>query len=464
MRRATAMLGVGLIVAAASSAAMAESGDYAVTVPLAAVSPVGDFPIHVETPEFLLDGTIHVELDSVGRLTARADFPGRSLELTGRFTAARGREQILLRSAGRGAARLSGKLAGTTFAGTFVDRGSLTTGVGRFVIDVSSAGPLTASVVASVHGGFGATRRGTGSATVGGAGDALVVDVTALGVSRLRARGARFLWTGWGAVAPGAFNLAAWKVRGFGATAFGATLRATFDPVPDVTLLLVNGDPQEAAPGAAPADLTADAGPILSHMMSVRGLEVVSSTFENNDENEPNPGYSGMVAKLTAVRDAGIASRTLPTRIVVVAFGQGAVRAHAAIRDVPDVPIAALIDLDATSCGWAAQGHDTGAIGGDPVGAVEILGEPFNLEEVVFDNVDVSLEVHSAWDCPVSLSGADEPTPYDDRIHRRTDGGVGGLFRLDTTSGHEELVDVFGTTLPRVGRWLVGELTTTTRE
>ena len=116
------------------------------------------------------------------------------------------------------------------------------------------------------------------------------------------------------------------------------------------------------------------------------------------------------------------------------------------------------IDLDGTSAGWAAQGHDTDAIGGDPVGAVTILTVPFDLHDVVFPNVAVSLQVHSASLVPDSLTDGGPAVPYDERTHRRVDGGVDGVFRLDTTTTHDELHDVFGTTLPRVGRWLADML------
>jgi len=59
MRQSMTILGVSLFVAAATAVARAESGDYSFEVPLASVSPVGDFPIHVETPSFLVDGTVH---------------------------------------------------------------------------------------------------------------------------------------------------------------------------------------------------------------------------------------------------------------------------------------------------------------------------------------------------------------------------------------------------------------------
>jgi hypothetical protein len=396
-----------------------------------------------------------VTLDASGRITAAADFPGRHLDLTGRFAAAHGHESIMLRSAGRGGARFAGALSGTTFAGSFADGGSLTKGAGRFAIDVSSAVPLKASVALSVHGGFGATRRGTGSATAVGVIDEIVADVRAGARTQMHARGTGFQWSCGGA---DALVVRSWRCRGFGATASGTDMVTTFDAVPDVAMLIANGDPHEAADGAAPADLSRDAGPFLAHLLAVRGLEVTTSVFADSDEGAPDQGYSGMVAKLAVVRDAGVTDRAFPTRIVVVAFGHGAVRAHAAIRDVPDAPVAVQIDLDGTANGWAAQGHDTTLIGGDPVGAVTIQTVAFDLQDVVFPNVAESLDVHSASMTPDSLTGGGPQVPYDERTHRRLDGAVDGVFRLDTTTTHDELHDVFGMTLPMVGRWLADRI------
>ena len=458
MGKSMALLGVSFVVASSAATASAESGEYAFEVPLAAVSPVGDFPIHVETPSFLVDGTVHVTLDASGRLTAAADFPGRHIDLAGRFTAARGRESVSLRSAGRGGARFTGTLSGTTFAGSFVDGGSLTKGAGRFSIDVSSAVPLTVSVALSVHGGFGATRRGTGSAAAAGVIEDIVADVRGGARTQMHARGTGFQWSCGGVLAPDALVVRSWRCRAFGATASGTDMVTTFDAVPDVALLIANGDAHESADGGAPADLSHDAGPFLAHLLAVRGLEVTTSVFADTDETAPDAGYTGMVAKLAAVRDAGVTGRTFPTRVVVVGFGHGSVRAHAAIRDVPDAPVAVQIDLDGTANGWAAQGHDTAAIGGDPVGAVAVLTVPYDLNDVVFPNVAESLDVHSASLTPDSLTGGGPQVPYDERTHRRLDGGVDGVFRLDTTTTHDELHDVFGTTLPRVGRWLADRI------
>src|SRR5262245_45806039 len=141
MRRRSALLAVAVLAGFAASA-RAESGDYTFELPLAPVSPAGEFPIHFETPTFLVEGTIRMELDATGRLTAAADFPGRHVDFSGRFAAARGREKIALKMPFPGGARLSGTLVGTTFTGTFVDGGVLTEGAGTFSIDVSSARPL----------------------------------------------------------------------------------------------------------------------------------------------------------------------------------------------------------------------------------------------------------------------------------------------------------------------------------
>jgi hypothetical protein len=59
---------------------------------------------------------------------------------------------------------------------------------------------------------------------------------------------------------------------------------------------------------------------------------------------------------------------------------------------------------------------------------------------------------------PDSLTGGGPQVPYDERTHRRLDGAVDGVFRLDTTTTHDELHDVFGMTLPMVGRWLADRI------
>jgi hypothetical protein len=453
MHRKTAVLTVAAL-AAFAAWAQAESGDYELEIPLAAMSPAGEFPIHIETPTFLVDGTIRIELGAGGRLTATAAFPGREVTFAGRFSAARGGERIALKMPARGGARLTGSLQGTQFTGSFVDDGSLVRGTGTFTIDVSSAHPLVASVAASAHGGFGRLRRGIGEATAEGVATFLGVDVASGPITVLRARGAAFRFAAQGALTESDLTVTAWRATAYGATATGTTLAATFDPVPDISLLLVNGDAHEAAPGAEPADLSRDAGPFLAHLLGHRGLEVTTAVFADADEDEENPGYSGMVTKLNELRGTLVLGRVFPTRIVVVTLGHGAVRAHAAIRDVPDAPITALIDLDATVCGWAEQGHDTDAIGGDPVGAVSIFDVTFDLVDVVFGNVLTSLDVHSASNCPDSLTGGGDPVAYDVPVHRRPDGTVEGFHYYFTTTTHDELHDVFGTTLPKVGRWL----------
>ena len=456
MHRKNLVLAVAVLAASAASA-RAESGEYAFEVPLAAVSPAGEFPIRLETPTFLVEGTVRIALDASGRLSAGAELAGRHVEFTGRFTAARGVERISLKVPGRGGARLNGVLSGTTFTGSFVDGGSLTEGTGTFTIDVSAAHPLVASVTASAHGGFGSTRRGIGTVSAEGVGGALGIDVLPGLRTQLRVRGAGFRCSASGTLLPSSLDVTKWTAKGYGVTVAGTTLTVTHDPVPDVALLVANGDPKEGPEGADPADLTRDAVPFLEHWLLGRGLETRTSVFADTDEDETDPGYSGMVAKLTELRDTLLTGRTFPTRIVVVGFGHGAVRAHAAIRDVPDTPVAALIDLDATSCGWTAQGHDTDAIGGDPVGAYTIGTIPFDLTDIVFDNVIASLDVRSAWECPPALLGAG-PDEYEPRVHRREDGAIDGVAFLYTQTSHDELHDPFGTTLPRVAKWLTSTL------
>jgi hypothetical protein len=233
-------------------------------------------------------------------------------------------------------------------------------------------------------------------------------------------------------------------------------------PRPDVVLLVVSGH----SFGADPAYLRFDAGPELEAGLAGAGYDVRTLYYVDGASTQDGfGGFSGLVADMEFLRDEWVPEGT---RVVVVAHSHGGVWAHAAIREVPGLPVRALVDLDTSSFGWALVGHDgeDGPIGGDPsdVYALGALADPpaypdvpseqtttYDLEDVVFDNVEDALEVRTG-DAPF-----DEEW-YDEKWNLRTTGAADGLWVHFSDDTHAEAHAAGGATMALVGDWVEARL------
>jgi len=177
-------------------------------------------------------------------------------------------------------------------------------------------------------------------------------------------------------------------------------------------------------------------------------------------------GYQALVGDMENVRDE---LQTQGTRSIVIAHSHGSVWAHAAIDEVEALTVTALVDLDASSFGWADVGHDAqnSFIGGDPRGRFTInqtrtcsnypdapsdSSNSYDLEDVVFSNTRFALEVRGSQ--RTLLVGGEL---YDQKWNVREDGNVDGLscYYADFPfSAHSEVHNVGGTTIAFVKSWL----------
>ena len=239
------------------------------------------------------------------------------------------------------------------------------------------------------------------------------------------------------------------------------------NPGPQIALLLCNGHSPLLPNYLAP--LT---GPQLRDALVAAPYTVETSYFTDDLGGGTPGGYAELVATLQQIRDDWITDRTNPTRVVIVAHSHGCVRAHAAIRAVPDCPVRLLVDLDGSSAGWSllTHGPENTAIGGAPEGAYAINATitcaahpavlsappPFDLEDVVFDNVQQAYEVRSGDVLPNPANPL-QLIPYDERWNARPDGSTTGLTCHFSGTPHSE-VAAPGATLALVQAWILARL------
>ena len=251
---------------------------------------------------------------------------------------------------------------------------------------------------------------------------------------------------------------------GGGGTGGGGT---TPNPGPQIALLLCNGHSP-----LAPNYLLGATGPQLEAALLGAGYTVETSYFTDDVGGGTPGGYAELVAKLQAIRDTWITGRTDPTRIVLIGHSHGCVRSHAAMRAVPDCPIRLLVDLDGSSVGWSLLSHgaENGVIGGAPEGAYNIAATiacaaypqvtsappPFDLEDVVFGNVQEALEVRSG-DVVINPANPLQLIPYDERWNARPDGTTTGLACYYSGTPHAEVASP-GPTLTQVQAWILTRL------
>ena len=232
----------------------------------------------------------------------------------------------------------------------------------------------------------------------------------------------------------------------------GSDKPTTANPGPQLALLVSNGHSP-----LAPNYLSGVFGPQLESALGDAGYSV-QTTYYTDDPS----GYQAFLDRLRAIRDDWIVDRDDPTRVVVVGHSHGGVRAHAAMRAVPDCPIRLLVDLDSSSFGWDLVHNDD--IGGGPAGAYDLgvsitcpehpgvasASTPYDLEDVVFDQVVEALDVRSG----------DPAIEYDRHWNARTDGGTDGLWCHFAGTQHNEVVNPLGNTFAFVRDWILDRLAT----
>jgi hypothetical protein len=156
-------------------------------------------------------------------------------------------------------------------------------------------------------------------------------------------------------------------------------------------------------------------------------------------------GFLQLEDRLNVAYASWIRGRSNPTRIVLLAHSHGVVWTHALTRAQPEVPIAAMIDLDGVCDFWeldnrrfvqahlARVGHNPWTFNlADSCGSVRVGNVRYDLKDVVYPNVQADLEVQS-----VHLFGGGGPrgsggnavanAPYDGLQNIRTDGTRQGI-------------------------------------
>ena len=235
---------------------------------------------------------------------------------------------------------------------------------------------------------------------------------------------------------------------------------------PDVALFFVSGhNPNGQA--YSYLSLTGDAGPQLVADLEATGHSVTA--FYYVDDANPLNGYGGYLQLISDLQYAKDNWAPYGTRIAIVAHSHGVVWTHAAVRIFPDLTITAQVDLDASSYGWGVVGHtaQNSVLGYDPRDAFRIVQlatcpsgpshpseatDLYDVEDVVFPNVQYALEVRGGELAPFGLEF------YDEKWNVRSDGQLHGMSCYFAGTSHSEVHAASGITLPVVSSWLKDHL------
>jgi hypothetical protein len=267
------------------------------------------------------------------------------------------------------------------------------------------------------------------------------------------------------------FMLASVVLIGFtacGGTDVAPTQTLTPNPGPQIALLFANGHSWNTIPSY----MEVETAPFLESALAAAGYTTQSFHFTDDLGGGTPGGYAELVARLLTIHAEWIAGRADPTRVVVIAHSHGGVRAHSAIRATPGVPVRLLVDLDTSSNGWEIVHPGEGsAMGGEPKDAYTIdatitcdahpgvgsqAGNSYDVEDVVFANVEEALEVRTGAVIPNPL----ELEAYDERWNARLDGSTDGLTCHHSGTSHTEPILPTGVTLPFVRDWILARLAT----
>ena len=190
--------------------------------------------------------------------------------------------------------------------------------------------------------------------------------------------------------------------------------------------------------------LSQSAVPCLGAALRQAGFVVREHEYGNSEID-----YARLVSDL---RMLGGTPGLQRSKVILAAHSQGGVWAHAATRAVPTSTIDIEIDLDTTSYGWALR--RTPSIG-DPRNAYveRRTGARYDLEDVVFPNVALDLEVRSG---EYAIGGFSREL-YDEQANL----ALAGSTRITTWivgTTHAEVHQGDGATMRRVATWVAAHL------
>lgn len=203
---------------------------YRFQVELAPVCLDGAFPLALNGGT--TTGNATLVTDTKGKLTGQVTLDGLPYALTGSVKATKKGLSLSLtgRNDKKNRVTLKGVLEGSKFTGSSTGKGAVAAGKGTFELDVSTAGPQIATVVAQVTQGRGSSLKGTASVQVCGP----AVEGKASGSrnrkGHLSVKISGFKFTGNGSADGRRFDLK-WSASGFGAKTKGESLRITEESV-----------------------------------------------------------------------------------------------------------------------------------------------------------------------------------------------------------------------------------------
>ena len=283
------------------------AGVYVFDVTVAPVRLDGTFPLTIQTAGGDISGPLVVSTDVRGRLSGTLAAGGSTFTVTGAATySAKGYRLSMTAKTGKESISFDGTLAAAAFTGRAKGKGLIAPGKNTFTLDVSLAGPRTASLVAVLEAGRHGKLSGTGTGDVGG----VPLTLKARGSSAksfsvtLSAKGFRFTGKGTDPIS--------WKLSGFGVSTSGSDLPVTPLPAPGALAYAVStanweeGEPIPAdVPTTPPARFTSySVAPALPAGLS---LDAASGAISGIPTNV----LPSAVYVVTAANPAGAATANL---------------------------------------------------------------------------------------------------------------------------------------------------------
>ncbi|HVM62490.1 MAG TPA: leucine-rich repeat protein [Verrucomicrobiae bacterium] len=197
-------------------------------MPLGGVCLHGTFPITITTASGSVTGTVSMSVSPKGAVSGQLLLESETFSLTGKYAASPSSTVLSLSAAnGSNKIKLTGTLQGSEFTGTTKGTGTIASGEGTFVLDVSAASALVADVSLNLAENSKLVLSGTGTVTVCGA----QLPVKAKGkhgaTFTLSIKGTSFSWSGELTEGTNSQPLVSGSAAGFGAKATASNLPLT---------------------------------------------------------------------------------------------------------------------------------------------------------------------------------------------------------------------------------------------